>query len=48
MGRGGLKQLQAKRADRALTQGVHGGPGLAPWRGLQSAPLRKNILYFAS
>ena len=23
---GGLKQLQAKRADRALVRGVHGGP----------------------
>ena len=30
---GGLKQLRAKRADRALTQGVHGGAGAGPLAG---------------
>ena len=31
---GGLKQLRAKRADRALVRGVHGGPGAGPWWGI--------------
>ena len=42
----GLKQLRAKRADRALPRGVHGGPGGWPPGGVgckEAAPpcLRK-------
>ena len=44
---GGLKQLRAKLADRALARGVHGGPGDWPLGGCKEAapPCLKKIVF---
>ena len=47
MGGGSNNCEQSEQTER-LRKTFTGVQGLVPWRGLQSAPLRKNILYFAS
>ena len=45
---GGSNNCERSEQTERLHEAFTGMQGLAPWRGLQSAPSRKKILYFAS